>query len=122
MRKENFRILVVDDERGFTFLVSGILKDAGYSVKSSSSPKDAIGVLDSYRPDLVISDLKMPGMNGIEFMTSAKEKYPDTDFVLITAFATVETAVSAMKLGAADYLTKPLKDPEELRRIVFNVF
>lgn len=122
MRKENFRILVVDDEQSFSFLLSGILRDAGYNVKASSDPLDGMMVLDSYRPDLVISDLKMPGMNGIEFMTSAREKYPETDFILITAFATVETAVSAMKLGAVDYITKPLKDPDELRRVVSNVF
>jgi DNA-binding NtrC family response regulator len=78
--------------------------------------------MDAYQPDLIISDLKMPGMNGVEFMGAARAKWPEIDFVMITAFATVETAVSAMKLGAADYITKPLRDPEELRQTVSNIF
>jgi DNA-binding NtrC family response regulator len=122
MREENFRILVVDDEQSFALLVSRILKDEGYRVETSLNPDDALVRIDAFRPDLVISDLRMPGMSGLDFMTAAKEKHPETDFILITAFATVETAVSAMKLGAVDYITKPLRDPQELREVVRRVF
>ncbi len=122
MKEENFRILVVDDEQSFALLISRILKDEGYRVESSPAPSDALARIDEACPDLVISDLRMPGMNGIDFMASVRAKHPETDFIMVTAFASVETAVSAMKLGAADYITKPLRDPDELREVVRKAF
>lgn len=122
MNKGNYKILVVDDEQGFALLISRILRDEGYSVKTMSYPREALIEVDAYLPDLVITDLKMPGMNGVEFMASVREKHPETDIIMVTAFASVETAVAAMKLGALDYITKPLKEPEELRRVVLRAF
>lgn len=122
MSRENFRILVVDDEQSFALLVSRILKDEGYRVRTASNGSEALKVLDGYEPDLVISDIKMPGMDGIAFMDKVRSEHQDVDFIMITAFGTVETAVSAMKMGALDYISKPLKDPEELRRLVAKVY
>ncbi len=79
MNKENLRILIVDDDDSFLLLMTRILKDEGYTVKGLSDPVDALGVLDSFSPALVISDLKMPVMDGISFMQEAKKK-PRTRF------------------------------------------
>jgi len=122
MGKEGYNILVVDDEKAFALLVSQILRDEGYRVKTVSSGEEALKILDSYEPDLIISDIKMPGMDGIALMETVKKKYPDTDFIMITAFATVETAVAAMKRGALDYIAKPLREPEEMRQLVLRAY
>lgn len=122
MQKENFRILIVDDEKSFLLLLSKILEDAGYTVKGFTGPENAIKAVDSYSPNLVITDLKMPKMSGIQLMEEIKNRNSDIDFIMITAFATVDTAVSAMKKGASDYITKPLKDPEQLRIAVSKIY
>lgn len=122
MGREGYSILVVDDEKAFALLVSQILRDEGYRVKTASSGEEALKVLDTYEPSLIISDIKMPGMDGIALMETVKEKYPDTDFIMITAFAAVGTAVAAMKRGALDYIAKPLKEPEEIRQLVFKAY
>ncbi len=122
MSKENFRILIVDDEQSFALLVSQILKDEGYKVTTAAGGNEALNLIDRYNPDLIISDIKMPGMDGIAFMNAVKSRFPDSDFIMITAFATVETAVAAMKMGALDYITKPLKEPEELRQLVLKAY
>ena len=122
MGKEGYTILVVDDEKAFALLVSQILRDEGYRVKTASTGDEALKVLDTYEPDLIISDIRMPGMDGMALMETVREKYPDTDFIMITAFATVETAVAAMKRGALDYIAKPLKEPEEIRQLVRKAY
>jgi len=122
MEKKDFRILVVDDDKAFSLLLSSILKDTGYHVEEADSGEKALKKLKRFSPHLILADLKMPGMSGLELMEKVKEEYPEVDFVMITAFGTVETAVKAMKLGAFDYITKPLKDPEELRQLVARIF
>ncbi len=122
MSKKNFRILIIDDEKSFLLLLTKILKDAGYTVQSTAEPEDAINIVDSFAPNLVITDLKMPKIDGITLMERIKERFPEVDFIMITAFATVDTAVTAMKKGAVDYITKPLKDPEELRIAVSKIY
>lgn len=122
MHKENFRVLIVDDEKSFLLLLMKILADAGYTVKGMTDPEEAVRVVDSFLPNLIITDLKMPKMDGIKFMNEVKKKNEDLDFLMITAFATVENAVEAMKKGASDYIIKPLKDPEQLRIIVSKIY
>lgn len=114
-------MLIVDDEKSFLLLMTKILEDVGYSVKGLRNPEVALKTLDSLAPNLIISDLKMPEMDGIQFMEEAR-KVSDADFIVITAFATVATAVAAMKKGAADYITKPLRDPDQLRIAVAKIF
>jgi len=118
MSQNNFRILVVDDEKSLTILLSRILKDAGYQVETALSGEEAQKKIKSFTPNLVITDLKMPGISGLELLKETKKEYPEIDFILLTAYATVENAVEAMKEGALDYLVKPLKNPEELRLTV----
>ncbi len=121
MNKKNFRILVVDDEKSLVTLFSRILKKEGYNVKTSTNPETALRIIEDFSPNLIVSDLKMPGMNGLELLRHVKKQAPATDFIILTAYATVENAVDAMKSGAIDYLIKPLKDPEELRLAVGKV-
>ncbi len=122
MEREHFRILVVDDDKAFLLLLTSILKDAGYKVEKASTAQEALKKLRGISPHLIIADLKMPGMSGLELIERVKEEYPEIEVIMITAYATVDTAVQAMKLGAFDYITKPLQDPEELRQLVARVF
>lgn len=122
MGKKNFKILIVDDEEHFLLLLSNILIEEGYVVKAADRGERALQILENFNADMVITDLKMPDMDGIQLMNIARTKYPDADFVVITAFATVESAVDAMKKGAVDYITKPLKDLDELRITVARIF
>ncbi|NTU43456.1 MAG: sigma-54-dependent Fis family transcriptional regulator [Nitrospirales bacterium] len=122
MNKNDFRVMVIDDEPSFLLLITTILRDSGYEVQGFSSPEEALMAMDLFRPALVVTDLKMPGMDGLSLMEKTREKHPLTEFIMITAFATVETAVSAMKKGAVDYITKPLRSPDQLRSLVKSIF
>jgi DNA-binding NtrC family response regulator len=121
MEQEKARILVVDDERTFATLLQRILQQAGHEVQAVYCGKDAIRCCEDFSPNVVITDLKLPDMSGIEVMHQIRSKRPEMDFILITAFATVETAVQAMKEGAIDYLIKPLKDPDEIKLSVARI-
>jgi len=122
VERSNFRILIVDDEKSFTLLLSRILQDAHYTVKGITDPREALSIVDSFHPHLVITDLKMPAMDGISLMEQVRAKQPETDFIMITAFGTVEAAVDVMKRGALDFVSKPLKDPDQLRIAVSKAF
>ncbi len=121
MEKKDFRILVVDDERSLVLLATRILKKEGYDVKGAYSGPEALVIMEKFAPNLIISDLKMPEMSGIELLKKVKRRSPETDFIILTAYASVENAVEAMKSGALDYLIKPLKNPDELRLAVEKV-
>lgn len=120
--KNDLNIMVVDDDKSFLLLLMSILKDEGYAVKGVASPAEALSALTEFNPRLVITDMKMPGMDGMELMRQMLQQGTATEFIMITAFATVDAAVDAMKLGAADYITKPLRDPGQLRESVSRVF
>ncbi len=122
MNRENFRILVVDDEISFMTLLVKILEREGYTVKGFTDSQDVLNKIESFMPNLVIADLKMPKIDGITLLEKVKNKNSDIDFILITAYATVETAVAAMKTGASDYITKPLNNPDQLRFLVEKIF
>jgi len=121
MEPNNFRILVVDDERPLTALLGRILTQAGYQVKSANSGIKALGTISDFSPNLVITDLKMPDISGLDLLKKVRSERPEIDFIILTAYATVENAVEAMKEGALDYLIKPLKDPDELRMAAARV-
>jgi DNA-binding NtrC family response regulator len=111
-------ILVVDDDPGFRKLLETILRGEGYSVESAGSVAEAVKCGERRKFDLVISDLKLPDGEGIAVLRWWAERMPETPVVMITAFGTVSSAVEAMKLGAVDYLGKPLSSPDELRLLV----
>jgi two-component system response regulator PilR (NtrC family) len=106
------RILVVDDEQSMRDFLSIMLKKDGYEVVTAENGGSALKVIHAEIFDLLITDVKMPGVDGIEVLKTVKEVSPETVVIMITAFATTETAVEAMKLGAYDYITKPFKVDE----------
>jgi DNA-binding NtrC family response regulator len=111
------RILVVDDQDVMRDPLMESLKRDGHEVAAASDGPAAIAKLEAGRFDLLITDLKMPRMNGLELLTEARRLRPDMPVVLMTAFATIQTAVEAMKLGAYDYIQKPF-NADELRLLV----
>src|SRR6478609_1700567 len=102
------RILIVDDEANARTALAELLRDEGYTVETAADGFKALPKLEEFAPDVVLTDLKMPGLDGIDLMRRAHADDPDRVVVLMTAYGAVETAVSAMRLGAADYLTKPV--------------
>lgn len=113
------KILIVDDERSMRDVLSIMLKRAGYQVTVAEDGEEAIAQIGKEIFDLVITDLKMPKAGGIEVLKAVKEISPETVVLLITAFASTESAVEAMKRGAYDYLTKPFQ-VDEVQLIVRN--
>ncbi len=101
------RILVVDDERSIRELLSIVLRREGYEVLLAESGKTAIATLEREPVDILISDIKMPDLSGVDVLRAAKRIDQDILGIMITAFASTETAVEAMRLGACDYLSKP---------------
>jgi two-component system response regulator PilR (NtrC family) len=106
------RILVVDDEESIREFLDIMLRKEGYDVTTAEDGEKAIELLRKRSFDMVISDLQMPKVTGIELLKFSKENFPGTLFMLITAFGTTESAVEAMKGGAYDYITKPFKIDE----------
>ena len=101
------RILVVDDERSMRELLAIVLRREGYEVLLAENGKSAVDTLEREQVDLLISDIKMPDLSGVEVLRAAKRIDPDILGIMITAFASTDTAVEAMRLGACDYLSKP---------------
>ena len=108
------RILVVDDDESLRWVTQAQLQQAGYQVDASASGDDALDRIHDAPPDLVITDLMMPGMSGVELLKKIRTDYPEVIVILVTAFGTVENAVEAIKAGAYDYITKPVNIDELL--------
>jgi two-component system NtrC family response regulator len=102
------RILLVEDDETLRRVTQMHLTKQGYPTAAAPNAVDALGILQREPQDLVISDLHLPGMSGLELLKKIRTKYPETEVVMITAFATVVTAVEALKSGACDYVTKPI--------------
>jgi two-component system, NtrC family, response regulator PilR len=111
------RILVVDDERSMREFLEILLRKEGYDVTTAGDVDGALMALDSDDFDLVITDMQMPGRSGLDLLRGIREAQADALVVMITAFATTETAIAAMKEGAYDYLTKPFK-VDEIKLVV----
>ncbi|WP_455379468.1 sigma-54-dependent transcriptional regulator [Petrachloros mirabilis] len=120
MTEEWGAILVVDDDADMREMILDMLKDRGHQVTIAGSGLDALRMLGEEDYAVVLTDLRMKGMQGMELLTEIKRNYPDINVILMTAFGSVETAVEAMKHGASDYLTKPVKK-EELVRVIERV-
>jgi len=114
---KNHRILVVDDQDSMREFLEIMLTREGYQVIAARDGEHACSILDQERFDLVISDIRMRAINGIGVLKKAKDRSPETIVILISAFATPETAVEAMKEGAYDYIPKPFK-VNDLKRVV----
>lgn len=111
------RILVVDDERSMQEFLEILLRKEGYDVSTVGDVPSALVALDSDDFDLVISDIQMPERSGLDLLRALRQAQPDVVVIMITAFATTETALAAMKEGAYDYITKPFK-VDEIKLVV----
>ena len=111
------RILIVDDESNARAALSEILDEEGYATETAADGFKALGKLEEFGPDVILTDLKMPGLDGIAFMEKARTAAPGAVFVVMTAFGTISSAVDAMRKGAENYLLKPL-DPGALGAVV----
>lgn len=117
MTEEWGAVLIVDDDEDLRETVSDLLKDRGHQVTTAANGTEALARLKEADYTAVLTDLRMKGVEGLELLSWIKRLYPDIGVVLMTAFGSVETAVEAMKHGASDYLTKPVKKDELLRVI-----
>jgi DNA-binding NtrC family response regulator len=111
------RILVVDDDESLRRVMQVQLQQSGYEVTTAASGDEAFKRLAAAPVDLVLTDLKMPGMSGLELLKRIRAEYPEAVVILITAFGTIETAVEAMRSGAYDYITKPV-NLDELKLVL----
>ena len=111
------RILVVDDDESLRWVTQAQLQQSGYEATAAASGREALDRMREDPPDLVITDLMMPGMSGLELLKRIRAEYPEVIVIMVTAFGAVDTAVEAMKAGAYDYLTKPV-NVDELRLTV----
>jgi len=102
-------VLIVDDDRANLETLARIFAKEGWAVAQAASGAEALEVVRRERPDVVVTDLMMPGMSGEELLRAVKAIAPETEVVLVTAYGTVEGAVAAMKEGAYDFITKPVK-------------
>ena len=107
-------VLIVDDERTLARAIKAFLAESGYEAEVAGDGEQALGLLESLRPDVVFSDVRLPGMTGIELLRRIREFDAAIPVVIMTAYGTIEGAVEAVKLGAFDYLKKPV-DLEELK-------
>jgi DNA-binding NtrC family response regulator len=111
------RILIVDDEANARTALAELLRDEGYAVETAADGFKALPKLEEFSPDVVVTDLKMPGLSGLELMEKVRERDASCVTIVMTAFGAIETAVEAMRKGAADYLTKPV-NVEELSLVL----
>jgi DNA-binding NtrC family response regulator len=114
------RILIVDDEPAARSGLSALLRDEGFEVQCAADGYKALGRVEEWLPDIVLTDVKMPALGGIELMTRLRERRPEVAVVVMTGFGSVEGAVEAMQLGADDYLSKPL-DLEQVLKVLRKI-
>ncbi len=114
---KQYNIMVVDDEENSRLGLSKILEKSGFKVFTAEDGRDALDKLESANCDLVITDMKMPNMDGIELLKTIKQTNPHIGVIIVTAYGEVDSYLEAMNLGAFEYLNKPFK-VDELKRVI----
>jgi len=114
------RILIVDDEANMCSIIQEILEDEGYEVRVAENGNEALQTIQKVTPDLIITDINMPCMGGLELLRKVKSLHPNVQFIIMTAFGELETYLNAMSNGAFDYITKPI-NIEMLKLMVAKV-
>jgi two-component system, OmpR family, response regulator len=114
---DRLKILVVDDDPTTLLILEKNLKKVEYNVETAQDGNEAFNLISKYSYDVVLTDLIMPGLDGIGLLEAVKAKHSRTEVILLTAHASVDSAVEAMKKGAADYLQKPVNTDELLLRL-----
>ena len=107
------RVLVVDDEENLRLVLKTLLKRHGYEVETASTGEEALGLVDSFGPDVVLTDVRMPKMGGLDLLATLKAKRNDATVIVMSAYGNMDLAIEAMKTGAYDYVQKPFK-PDEI--------
>src|SRR4030043_93806 len=105
-------ILIVDDEKNYLVVLEALLSPEGYEIMTSDKAQEALRLVQECDIDLVLPDMKMPGMSGMELLEEAKNIKPEVPVIMMTAYGTIEMAVEAMKKQAYDYITKPFQNEE----------
>jgi len=118
-KNESFRILIVDDNREIRVILEEYLREEGYAAEGAGEGKEALGKHAKSPFDLVITDLNMPGMTGLELIKEMSKGETTTEFIIITGYASLDTAIEAVKAGAFDYIVKPFRI-EELKVVIKN--
>jgi len=112
-RGHGLRVLLVDDEEDFVRSVAKVLGRRGFDVGVALSGEDGLAQLDAHRFDVAVMDLRMPGMDGLEALAVARRRHPDLKVIILTGHGTASLGIEGMRLGAVDFLTKPV-DPDAL--------
>lgn len=115
------KILIVEDDEGLLATLLRLLRKVGYSVQGVRTAEEGLEILEKDPPDVVITDMVLPGKSGLELLSEIKGRWPETEVVLMTGYGTVRSAVEAMKMGAFDYLTKPF-ERNELLTVLDKIF
>src|SRR4030042_2353633 len=121
MANDSKHILVLDDEEMIRDILYETFRKKGYSVETAIKGREALKKIEETHFDLLVSDLRLPDINGMDILTKAKKKYPELCIVMITAFGSIKNAVKAIKQGAFDYITKPF-DLDEMELVVEKYF
>ncbi|OGR16593.1 MAG: two-component system response regulator [Desulfobacterales bacterium GWB2_56_26] len=117
MEELKAKVLLVDDEADFLATLAERLEARGLKVSTAASGKDAVGKVDDQNFDLIILDLAMPGIDGLETLKRIKAKQPDAEIIMLSGQGSIKTSIEAMKLGADDFLEKPVKISELMAKI-----
>ena len=117
MSEKNAHILIIDDEKNYLLVLQTLLEDEGYTVTALSDPETALAFLQESEVDVVVTDMKMPRITGLDVLERVKKQWPYIPVLIMTAFGTIESAVETMKYGAFDYITKPFSNDELLLSI-----
>ena len=118
-KSESFRVLIVDDNREIRTILEEYLREEGYVAEGAGDGKEALAKHGSAPFDLIITDLNMPGMTGMELIKAISKEESATEFIIITGYASLDSAIEAVKAGAFDYIVKPFRI-EELRVVIKN--
>ncbi len=118
MTEEQVRVLVVDDEEAVRDLLQRILEGAGYQVTTATNGQEALYKVSLGEAEVVLMDIKMPGMSGMEVLIKLTAESPDTCVIMVTSVVGMDTAIEAMKMGAYDYITKPFDRDDVLQKVL----
>jgi PAS domain S-box-containing protein len=110
MTEKDWKVLIIDDEAGIRRVMSVTLEDAGYQVLTAAEGEKGLQVSQEESPQIIITDIRMPGINGIEVLKRIKEEDPDKEVIVVTAFGEMDVAIRALQLDASDFITKPIND------------
>ena len=115
------RLLVIDDEANMRHMLSTVLKKSDYHVDTAADGSEGLEMIQSEHYDFILCDIKMPKMDGMDFLKSAGDKISNSTVIMMSAYGSIDTAIEAMKLGAYDYIIKPFK-VDEIRIIIEHTF